>query len=174
MGKHLGDKLIDYAWSMLTPQERAGVEEHLGECAACRAELAQHQAITGKLAVAVPAMLASVPPRVQGGWAQVAARVPRLRRHSPAPQRRGLPGYMGAGLAMATAALLLIVMTTQAWLGLGRPSLTATAHSATQSATPGASATHTPERPTAIATPLVFLYRPPMHATPVALTTARP
>ncbi len=174
MDKHLGDKLIDYAWSMLTLQERAGVEEHLGECAACRAELAQHQAITGKLAVAVPAMLVSVPPRVRSGWSQVAARVPHLRGQTLATNRRGLPGFMGAGLAMATAALLLVVMTTQAWLGLGRPPLTATAYSATQSATPGASVTHTPERPTAIATPVVFLYRPPMQATPVALTTARP
>ncbi len=172
MSKHLGDKLIDYAWGMLTPQEQASVEVHLRECLACRAELAQHQAITHKLAAIVPAMLPDVSPGVRSGWAQVAARVPHLRaKGTSVPQKHGLPGFIGAGLAMATAALLFVVMTAEALLGLGRPSVTATAYSATQSATPVASATLTPERPAAIATPVVFLFTP---ARPATWTTARP
>ena len=50
MSKHLGDTLIDYAWGMLTPQEQAKADAHLRECAGCRAKLAQHQSLTGKLA----------------------------------------------------------------------------------------------------------------------------
>ena len=175
MNKHLGDRLIDYAWGMLAPQEQASAEAHLRECNVCRAELAQHRAITNRLAATVPAMLLNVPQQVRGGWAQVAARVPHLRVVLPASRQQGLHGFIRAGLAMAAAALLFVVMTTQALLGLGRPSLTVTAYTATQSATPIASATYTPERPATVATPVVFLYTPPMQAPrPAAITTARP
>ncbi len=176
MSKHVGDKLIDYAWGMLAPQEQASAEAHLRECQACRAELAQHRAITSKLAQTVPAMLPDAPPNVRGGWAQVAARVPHLRpRPSRAPNRQSLHGFAGAGLAIAAAVLLFVVMTTGALLGLGRPPLTVTAYSTRPSATPIASAMYTPERPAAVATPVVFLYTPPLQAPrPAAVTTARP
>jgi len=175
MNRHLGDKLIDYALGMLAPQEQAGAEAHLRACQACRAELAQHQAIQNKLAAIIPARLPDVPPGIRGGWAQVAARVPHLRAvRAPAPHKHGLPGFIGAGLAMTAAALLFVVITTEALLGLSRPSLTATAYSATQSTTPIASATCTPERPAPVATPLVLLYTPPVQAPRPAITTARP
>lgn len=175
MSKHLGDKLIDYAWGLLSAQEQAGADAHLRDCKACRVELARHRAITAMLAATVPASLPNVPSQIRSAWVQVAARVPHLRGISPTPKRRGSPGFVGAGLAITTAAILFVVMTTQALLGLGHPPLTATAFYATQSATPIASATHTPERPTAVATPVVVLYTLPMQAPrPPALTTARP
>ena len=173
MNKHLGDKLIDYAWDMLTPEERAEADVHLRDCAACRLELAQHQSLVNKLASTVPAMMPVMPPRVREGWPAIAARLPQLRK-ATAPTRHSSPGFIAVGLAMSTAAVLIVAVTVQAWLGLGRPPLTATALYA--SATPIASATYTPERPTAIATPVSWMYAPPLEAPrplPV-IATAKP
>ena len=173
MNKHLGDKLIDYAWDMLTPQERAKAEGHLRTCADCRAELGQHQALHSRVAVTIPAMLPMAPPRVRDGWPAIAARLPQLRKAS-APARRGSPGFIAVGLAMSTAAMLVVAVMVQAWIGLGRPPLTATALYA--SATPVASVTYTPERPTAIATPVSWMIATPLEAPrplPV-IATAKP
>jgi anti-sigma factor RsiW len=169
MSKHLGDKLIDYAWDTLTPQERTRADAHLRECATCRTELVQHQALVGRIAKTVPAMLPAVPVRVRSGWADVAARIPQLQT---APRRHGLPGFVAVGLAMSTAAMLLVAVVAQAWLY--QPPLTATAFVA--SSTPVASATYTPERPTPIATPVSWMYSAPLQAPrplPVA-ATAKP
>jgi len=176
MSKHLGDKLIDYAWGMLTPQEIKSADAHLRECADCQAELARHQLVTGKLATTVPALLTAsrVPSSVRKGWSAVAARVPQLRKSTPATRRHGLPGFVFAGLAASTAVVILVAVMTQALLMT--PTLTATAPYPTALGTPVASATYTPEHPTAIATPVVFLYPTPMQAPrPVtAAATARP
>ena len=171
MSEHLGDKLIDYAWDTLSPQERTRADTHLRECAECRTELAQHQALTRKLARAVPVLAPPVPDSVRGGWADVAARVPRLRPASTS-RRHGLPGFVAVGLAMSTAAMLLVAVVAQAWLY--QPPLTATAFVA--SSTPVASATYTPERPTPFATPVSWMYSAPLQAPrplPVA-ATAKP
>ena len=173
MNKHLGNKLIDYAWDMLTPEERAEADVHLRDCAACRRELAQHQSLVNKLASTVPAMMPVMPPRVREGWPAIAARLPQLRKVT-APTRRSSPGFIAVGLAMSTAAVLIIAVMVQAWIGLGRPPLTATALYA--SATPIASATYTPERPTSVATPVSWMYAPPQEAPrplPV-IATAKP
>jgi anti-sigma factor RsiW len=171
MSIHLGDKLIDYAWGMLTPQEQASLDLHLRECAECRQELTEHQSLVGKLSATIPAKLPSAPASVRAGWPAVAARLPNLR--TPAARRHGLPGAIAAGLAMSTAVVVLVMTIAQAWLAT--PPLTATAVSVTNSATPIASATYTPERPTAAATPVVSLYPLPMHAPqPDIVTTAKP
>lgn len=156
MSKHLGDKLVDYAWETLTPQERAHADAHLRECADCRAELAGHQSLVSRLAAAIPAMLPAVPPRVSAGWPAVVTRVPRLRGTEVG--RRSASGFIAIGLAMSTAALLAIAVIAPAWLGLGRPPLTATASYA--SFTPIASATYTPP----LATPVGLLYATPIEA----------
>jgi anti-sigma factor RsiW len=161
MNKHLGNKLIDYAWDMLTPEEHAEADDHLRDCAACRLELAQHQSLVNKLASTVPAMMPVMPPRVREGWPAIAARLPQLRK-ATTPARRGSPGFIAVGLAMSTAALLVVAVMVQAWFGLGRPPLTVTALYA--SATPIASATYTPERPTSVATPVSWMYAPPQEA----------
>jgi anti-sigma factor RsiW len=166
MNKHLGDELIDYAWGILTAQEQANADAHLRECGACRVELAQHQALAQKLAATVPALLPAVPSSVRSGWKDVAARIPQLRT---APRRPGLPGFVAVGLAMSTAAMLLVAVMAQAWLY--QPPLTATAFAA--SSTPVASATYTPERPTPVATPVSWMYVAPLHVPrplPIAVT----
>jgi len=161
MNKHLGNKLIDYAWDMLTPEERAEADVHLRDCAACRRELAQHQSLVNKLASTVPAMMPVMPPRVREGWPAIAARLPQLHK-ATAPTRHSSPGFIAVGLAMSTAAVLIVAVMVQAWFGLGRLPLTATALYA--SATPVASATYTPERPTAVATPVSWIYATPLEA----------
>jgi len=161
MNKHLGDKLIDYAWGTLTPEERAEAESHLRACADCRTELEQHQALHNRVAATIPAMLPVVPPRVRDGWLAIAARLPQSRK-AITPTRRSSPGFIAVGLAMSTAAFLIVAVMVQAWFGLGRPPLTATALYA--SATPVASVTYTPERPTAVATPMSWMYATPLEA----------
>jgi anti-sigma factor RsiW len=169
MSKHLGDKLIDYAWGTLTAQEQADADAHLRECETCRVELAQHQALTRKLAATVPALLPAVPASVRDGWADVATRISQLRI---APRRHGLPGFVAVGLAMSAAAMLLVAVMAQAWLY--QPPLTATAFVA--SSTPVASATYTPESPTPIATPMSWMYSAPLQVPrPLPLAaTAKP
>ena len=173
MSKHLGDTLIDYAWDMLTPQERASAEAHLSECANCRQELTQHQSLVTKLGATIPAMLPAAPASVRNGWTQVAAHLPQLRT-AFAPRHHGLPGFVAVGLALSSAVMILVAVMAEAWLY--RPTLTATALSATQSTTPIASVTSTLERPTPIATPVSWMVAPPVqapHPLP-AIATARP
>ena len=161
MNKHLGNEVIDYAWDMLTPEERAEADVHLRDCADCRRELAQHQSLVNKLAATVPAMMPVMPPRVREGWPAIAARLPQLRK-AITPARHGSPGFIAVGLAMSTAAVLVVAVMVQAWIGLGRPPLTVTALYA--SATPVASATHTPERPTTVVTPVSWMVATPLEA----------
>jgi anti-sigma factor RsiW len=171
MSKHLDAKLIDYAWGMLTPQDQSQAEAHLQECADCRTELAQHQALVGKLAQTVPALAPTVPASVRKGWAEVATRIPQLHLASR-PRRHGLPGFVAVGLAMSAAAAILVAVMAQAWLY--QPPLTATAFAA--SSTPTASTTFTPERSTPIATPVSWIYSAPLkppRPLPMA-ATARP
>jgi anti-sigma factor RsiW len=173
MSKHLDDKLIDYAWGMLTPQEQDSAEAHLRECADCRRELARHQSLADRLAATIPAMLPAAPASVRNGWTNVAARLPQLRPAS-APRHHGLPGFVAVGLALSSAVMILVAVMAEAWLY--RPTLSATALSATQSITPIASATSTLERPTPIATPVSWMIAPPVqapHPSP-AIATARP
>lgn len=150
MSKHLGDRLIDYVWDTLAPQERAEVEAHLRDCAECRAELLPHQSLARRLAATIPTALPAAPPRVLSGWLEVMARLPHLRGTS-ASKHYGAPGLIGLGLAMSAAALLIIVVMAQAWLGLSQSRLTATALYV--SFTPTASATLWPGYPTAMSTP---------------------
>jgi len=171
MSKHLGDKLIDYAWDTLAPQERAQADTHLRECADCRTELERHQALARKLARIVPMLAPRVPDSVRGGWADVAARVPQLRPAS-ASRRHGLHGFVAVGLAMSAATAVLVAVMAQAWLY--QPPLDATAFVA--SSTPTASATYTPERATRIATPVSWMYvtRLPSPRPLPAAATAKP
>ena len=174
MGRHLGDKLIDYAWGTLAEQERAQADAHLAACAECRAELAAHQALVGQVATAIPAMLpAAPPPHVRAGWPAIAAKIPYLGA-STRTARHGSPGLAAVGLAMSIAFLLAVTVTLQAWLELGRPPMTATAFY--PSSTPTASATYSPEHLSPQATPATSLVQAaPIHAPrPLPATTARP
>jgi len=174
MDKHLGDKLIDYAWGMMSAQERARADAHLAGCVECRTALAGHQALVSQVATAIPAMLpVTPPPHVRAGWPAIAARIPYLRP-SASTTRHGLPGLAAVGLAMSVAVLLAVTVTVHAWLGLGRPPLTATAFY--PSSTPTASVTYSPERPSPAATPVASLMQatPIQAPRPLPATTARP
>jgi anti-sigma factor RsiW len=173
MSKHLGDRLVDYTWDTLTPRERVEVEAHLRECADCRAELAHHQSLVSRLGSAIPAMLPPVPPRVRAGWPAVAQRIPRLRP-AAASRRRGSAGLVAVGLAMSAAVLLFVAVTAQAWFGLRRPTLTATAVYTSLHATPIASVTTTPEATPTVVTPPRYLYSDGWGSTLAAMQAPRP
>lgn len=177
MSKHLGDKLIDDAWDTLTPGERKGVDDHLRDCADCRIELARHRSLVGRVAATIPAMLPPAPARLSANWPAIAARIAHLHP-SPSVRRRGSPGLVAVGLAISTAALLIVTVTVQAWLGHGWTPITATAFCT--SSTPIASATYTPEHPPIFVTPMSRLPWDeggalPMQAPlPLPVVTARP
>jgi anti-sigma factor RsiW len=173
MGKHLGDKLIDYAWGMMSAQERAQADAHLAGCAECRAELAGHQTLVSQMATTIPAMLPAAPPRVRAGWPAIAARISYLRTSAPTA-RHGSPGLAAVGVAVSVAVLLAVTVTLHAWLELGRPPLTATAFY--PSSTPTASVTYSPECPSPAATPVASLMQaaPIQAPRPLPAMTARP
>jgi anti-sigma factor RsiW len=175
MSKHLDEnKLIDYAWDTLTPQESAVADAHLRDCVDCRAKLTRHQSLVSRVAATIPAMLPDVPARVSAGWPAIVARIPRLRV-ARTSKRRGAPGFVAVGLAMSTAVLLFVAVAVQAWwFGFGRPPMTVTASYATLHATPIASATNTPERTPTVATPVGFLYSDGWDATLRAMQAPRP
>lgn len=89
-------KLSDYQVGLLSPLERAALEQHLPECACCRDELAALQRMAGLLG---PMRVADAP---RDTWQQVQARMtPRKQRHH-VPVRYWVP-------AVAAVLLLLIV-----------------------------------------------------------------
>jgi hypothetical protein len=95
-------------------------------------------------------------------------------RASNAPRRRGSPGLVAVGLAMSTTVLLFVAVTVQAWFGLGRPPMTATASYATLRATPIASVTSTPEHTPTVAAPVGYLYPGGWGTTLSAMQAPRP
>ena len=96
---HMVDRLSDYAVGALRGREKARVESHLVECAACRGELAALQRI-GELLSSVS--LAQAPPET---WEAVRGRMGDLRRAS-APAR---PRFAW-GLAMGLVAVLMVAL----------------------------------------------------------------
>lgn len=89
--------------------ERAGVEEHLRGCAACRAEFAELATLAGAIAEAPLAKLA--PPE----WSDIAARLNEPLRLPPARAQRGARGW-----AAAAALALLIGLAGAAGIWLNR------------------------------------------------------
>ena len=96
---HIANQLSDYAVGALRGREKARVESHLAECAACRRELAALQR-TGELLNAVS--LEQAPPET---WHAVRERIGDLRRAS-APARPRLAW----GLAMGLVAVLFVAL----------------------------------------------------------------
>ncbi|MHB9091481.1 MAG: zf-HC2 domain-containing protein [Chloroflexota bacterium] len=78
------EQLPSYALGCLDPAEAAAVATHLAGCAACRAELAAYQGLTGRLAQAAPPV--APPPALKSRLLQ--------RVQSPAHARRAprVPG----------------------------------------------------------------------------------
>lgn len=96
---HIVDRLADHAVGALRGREKARVESHLDECAACRRELAALQR-TGDLLSSLS--LDEAPPET---WHAVRDRIGDLRRTS-APARPRLAW----GLAMGVVAMLFVAL----------------------------------------------------------------
>jgi len=94
MNQHPTEDLGLYALGLLDPSERAAIEQHLGTCATCRADLASHQSTVGALregvSVAAPADLR--------------ARI--VTRHRPG-RPLGLPVFAYAASAILAVALVV-------------------------------------------------------------------
>lgn len=91
-------KLAAYEVGLLSAPERALVEQHLGDCAVCRAELAAVRATADLLQ---PMPRADAP---RDTWQHVQARLTPRHRRSAAPARRWVP-------VLAAAMLILILAT---------------------------------------------------------------
>lgn len=96
---HIANRLSDYAVGALRGREKARVESHLAECAACRGELGALQR-TGDLLSSLS--LEQAPPET---WDAVRDRIGDLRRAS-APARPRLAW----GLAMGVVAVLFVAL----------------------------------------------------------------
>jgi anti-sigma-K factor RskA len=97
-----------YAADALPPEERAEVEQHLAECAACAQEVAEMRAALARLAdaAAVPP-----PPALRD---RVLAEAARTRQLPPVTGLGGRPArgrwWAGAPLQVAAAALLVVAV----------------------------------------------------------------
>ncbi|MGY1771836.1 anti-sigma factor family protein [Blastococcus sp. SYSU D00813] len=109
-GPHAGTDLGAYVLGALPPDDRRRVDAHLGGCAACRAELAEFQALTPLLSRLDEADLsgpqALPPPDL---YERVRAAVDEQTRPARLRRRR---------LLIAAAALLLVVASAVVWVVL--------------------------------------------------------
>jgi anti-sigma factor RsiW len=98
-----------YAKATLSEQETAEVDLHLGQCAECRAELAEERALAGAIA--------ALPLETERGWAAVAQRLDEKPRRAPGASslaffRRRIPAGWAGGAALAAASITVALMTT--------------------------------------------------------------
>jgi len=94
---HPHDDLAVYAIDALEPRERAAIDVHLADCAACRAELDVHVATLGQMTVAE-----EPPAQVWAGISQqIAAEARPLAAPEPAPAHMA-PGGLAAGGPLTT------------------------------------------------------------------------
>ena len=98
--KHCLPLLADYLEQALTARRRRQVEQHLGGCPACRAEIATLQRTSDLLAEAVPAAFA--PPADL--WERVAGELDRAPQPAPRRWRR----WVWAGSAVAAGLLVVL------------------------------------------------------------------
>ena len=104
------ESLGAYALGQLPAEERAGLEAHLEGCGSCRAELEQLTSLVRPMSLADPARFETTPSPPPSLAARVAAAIggERLRRRRRRRVRFGLA--FGGAAAVATAALVLLVL----------------------------------------------------------------
>jgi hypothetical protein len=117
--------LLPWYWTgTLDAAEQAAVEDHVGECAECRAELGTEPALKEALA--------SASPDAESGWASLEA---HARRSAPAPRRASRP-WMAAGRKLMRPERMKWVVAAQfaALVVLGAAAALPTAPAARQGA----------------------------------------
>ena len=88
MTRHPDDALSAYVAGSLAEDERASVERHLADCAACRAAVADFRLLLDQLAATAPA-----PPEI--AWPRYRAEL-RARREARADASRGIRAWTGS------------------------------------------------------------------------------
>lgn len=121
-----GDRLSEYLDGGLKPSERARLEAHLGECAACSVALAELREVVERART-----LEDVPPPVDL-WPAIEAQLTPRTARKPATIVDGRAWWarrFEIGLPqLAAAAVLLVMLSAGAvWLTMRRPALPVTA-----------------------------------------------
>lgn len=118
MKNHSANLLPDYVLGLLEPTEAAHVEEHLGTCHSCRAELA-------RLNQSVVALTEALPPRQPpaDSWHKIQARLEADKAPAPGKEQPGKPSPRGRqkpanlmnGWAVAACLSLLLAVSGTWW-----------------------------------------------------------
>lgn len=114
-------RVPDYALGCLDVAEAAELERHLRTCAACRAELAEYEALTDALALA--AADAEPSPALRGRLLAAAAPAPTPTHRRAAPRPRGVARPFNPRRAwpvLAVVALAAVVLGGLLWAAAGR------------------------------------------------------
>jgi anti-sigma-K factor RskA len=114
MSEHVNDLLALYALGGLEADELQAVNEHLAECASCRAEADQQLELVGQVASSVAAL--SPDPRLRAEVlakaglaprpAAAAPRAPAKERPARQPLRLARPGWLAAFSALLAVSLI--------------------------------------------------------------------
>jgi anti-sigma factor RsiW len=119
MKAHLEELLSGYVDDQLTVDERARAEKHLGECAACRAELEALRELKETMREVQVAHTMEVSPEFF--WSQVKRRIEEEERRDAAAASRGGGAWWGEllwrRLAFAGVAALVVVAIGVALFG---------------------------------------------------------
>jgi len=112
-------RLSEYLDGDLTPSERAGMDQHLNECGACRATLDQLGRVVARAAV-----LEERQPEVDL-WPAIGAAITAGRAVDIESRRKSVRRFSFSFPQLATAAaILMMVSAGGAWLALGARSFT--------------------------------------------------
>jgi DNA-binding beta-propeller fold protein YncE len=140
MIKHLTEQqLIDGIYRALTDDQRAKIDQHLAGCPACRAELAEHQAVERRIRYRIIAQRHEAASLPQPAYAVIA---PRVKRPSRAVRVRERLMRFSSG-ALATAVLCALAILLISMFGGARQATVNPLPTSTPTATPSASSLST-------------------------------
>jgi DNA-binding beta-propeller fold protein YncE len=115
MTKHLTEQQqIDYIYRTLTDDQRAAIDHHLAGCPACRAQLAEEQALEHRIRYRIIAQRNEVAPQFQPAYAAIGSRV---KRPSRAARVREQLIRFSSGVAAVAALLVLVILLIGAFGG---------------------------------------------------------
>jgi sugar lactone lactonase YvrE len=135
MTRHLTEQeQIDYVYRALTDDQRAGIERHLADCAACRAQLTEHQIVERRVHYDIAARRRDTAAAVHPSYSAIAPRVKRPGRVARLDER--LIRFYSS--ALAVMALLALVMVLVSMFGGVRQTTVAVQPTPTPTVTPTA------------------------------------